>query len=184
MRSLLLIAAILWLFSHSIAQDSKEIAALRQYISVSSTVPIKISKSPALPTSPLKVYINTSDDTSASHELMQLIDEINKKNSEKYGFIEVVSDASRSNVLLIHYEVVGKRRQEMNTTLSMDPALGRGKTDYEIKTEIRGYIIAQSGDGLEILDRYARKVTVGEPRRELRDMFLKMLREQSKSQKH
>jgi hypothetical protein len=66
----------------------------------------------------------------------------------------------------------------------MDPALGRGRTENVLKADVRGYIVARKPDGLEILNRYKKEVTLGERRQELRDAFFKLLKEQSKSEKH
>jgi hypothetical protein len=180
-----LFAAVFWLSIQSVAQSGDEIATLRLHLKVADATPIVIAKTPQLPTErPLKVYISTVDDSNVLKELMQLIQDVNKKSGDKPEVIEMVADASKANLFLIHYELPGKRHQEMKTSMSMDPALGRGRNDYVVSTEVRDYIVARKADGMEILSRHTRKVTLGERRKELRDDFSRLLKEQSKSDKH
>ena len=185
-KSLLIVVAIMGLLNQSAAQNDTELATLRGYLKVPDTVPIALgTKTSRLPAErPLILYLDTAGDTSAANELMQLIQEINKKQADKYGTIEVVADATKANLLLIHYEVAGTRRKATDTTNSMDPALGRGQTRNVTRADVRGYIVARKPEGLEILSRYKNEVTVGERRQELRDAFSKLLKEQSKADKH
>lgn len=62
----------------------------------------------------------------------------------------------------------------------MDPAVGRGRNDYILKTEVRGYIVARKPDGLEILTRFERQAVASERRTELRDAFAKFLKDRIK----
>ena len=177
-------AAIFLLSIQSVAQNNDEIAILRLHLRVADATPVVIAKTPQLPTNrPLKVYISTGDDSSALKELTQLVQDVNKKSGDKPE-IEVVADASKANLFLIHYEPAGKRHKEMKTSLSMDPALGRGQTQNVMKAEVRGYVIARKPDGLEILSRYKKEVVLGDPRSELRDAFIKLLKDQNKPEKH
>ncbi|HSB08149.1 MAG TPA: hypothetical protein VLM38_01450 [Blastocatellia bacterium] len=178
MRNLVFaLIAMLLLAGRSFAQNDEEIAKLRLYLRVSDKTPITVQKSRALPIGqPLKIFVASGDDPSPAQEVFQLIEEI--KRAGKYGTIHVVSDAAGASLFLIQYEVEGKRRQEMTTALSMDPAVGRGRTDYIIKTEVRGYVVARTPSGFEIINRYVRQVVVGERRRELRDAFAKFLKDQ------
>ncbi|HKS41760.1 MAG TPA: hypothetical protein VJX74_14190 [Blastocatellia bacterium] len=176
-------AAIFWLSIQAVAQSSDELAVLRSLLKVSDATPVSTAKALQLPIErPLKVYISTGDDSSVLKELTQLVQDVNKKSGDKPE-IEVVADASKANLFLIHYEPAGKRHKEMKTSLSMDPALGRGRTDYVVSTEVRDYIVARKADGMEILSQHTRKVTVGERRKELRNDFSSLLKEQSKSNK-
>ena len=183
MRNLaFMFAAIFWLSIQSVAQNNDEIATLRLHLRVADATPVVIAKTPQLPTNrPLKVYISTVDDPSLSLELTEFIQDVNKKSGDKTDVIEVVVDASTADLFLIHFEPPGKRQREIKTSLSMDTALGRGKTDNVESTEVRDYIVARKGDGLEILSRHTRKVRVGERRKELQGDFSKLLKEQLKS---
>lgn len=184
-NSLLIVAAILWLFTPSPAQNADELAALRKHLRVPETLVITPAKSPQLPTErPLKIYMDTAGDTSASSELVKLIQDINKKQADKYGPIEVTEESSKANLWLIHYEVPGTRHKDTDTSNSMDPALGRGQTQNVLKAEVRGYIMIPKPEGLEVLSRYKKEVTLGDRRQELRDAFSKLLKEQGKSEKH
>jgi len=184
-KTLLIVVAILGLLNQSTAQNNAEMATLRGYLKVPDTVPIAPTKTPRLPTErPLVLYIDTAGDAGAANELMQLIQETNKKQADKFGTIEVAPDASKANLLLIHYEVAGTRRKATDTTNAMDPALGRGQTRNVLKADVCGYIVARKPDGMEILSRYKKEITLGERRQELRDAFAKLLKEQIKSEKH
>jgi hypothetical protein len=184
-KTLLIAAALLGLLNPSAAQNNAEMATLRGYLKVSDKVPVASTKTPRLPTErPLVLYIDTAGDGGAANEVMQLVQEVNKKQADKFGTIEVSSDAAKANLLLIHYEVDGSRRKATDTTNSMDPALGRGQTRNVLKADVSGYVVARKADGLEILSHYKKEITLGERRQELRDAFSKLLKEQSKLEKH
>jgi hypothetical protein len=98
-NSLLIVAAIMWLFTLSLAQSSDELATLRTYLKVPNTMAITPARSPQLSTErPLRIYIDTAGDASAANEVLKLIQDINKKQADKYGPIEVASEASKANL--------------------------------------------------------------------------------------
>lgn len=65
---------------------------------------------------PLRVYVSTAGDKTASQEVLLSIKKINAK-PEKYGSIEVVDDLSKANVILVHYELTEKRHDEVDHAL-------------------------------------------------------------------
>lgn len=190
MRNIILaVTAIFWLSGQTVGQkNNDEILRLRPYLPVSATTPITTAKSSALvAVRPLKIYMNTAGDPSAWDEVIKLIQD--KKVTNRFGPIELVADASDANLFLIHYELTEKRRQEVAHTLTMDPGTSSriyngGKSDSRISTVVCGYILFRTSEGLEILRSYRDKVMVGEPRKELREAFFRLLNEQAKPQKH
>ncbi|MFL6215453.1 MAG: hypothetical protein ACJ74J_16350 [Blastocatellia bacterium] len=180
-KVLLLLVIILGLIVPVTAQNADEIAALRKYLGIPDGVSIAPAATPQLPSErPLTVFIYTGD-KSAAAEVQKLVQEVNKKQA---GMLEIVTESSKASVWLIHYEVPGTRRKDTDTSNSMDPALGRGQTNNVMKAEIRGYVVARNGNGLEILGRYKKDAILGDRRMELRDAFNKALKELSKSEKH
>jgi hypothetical protein len=161
------------------AQDRNEVAKLRLYLGVPEKTPINFSKSRDFKIEqPVRVVINSGDDPAPAKEVVSFIDETNK--SGKPGNIQIVSDPGKANLFLIQYEVEGKRRRDMVNSMSMDPALGKGRTDFIEKMQVRGYIVARKSEGLEVLVRFEREVVVSEPRKELRDAFARFLKEHSR----
>jgi hypothetical protein len=180
-KAILLLVMILGLFIPTTAQDAEEIAALRKQLGIPDGVSITPAAKPQLPSErPLTVFIYTGDQGAVA-EVQKLIQDVNKKQA---GTVEVVSESSKASLWLIQYEVPGTRRQETDTSNSMDPQLGRGQTHNILKAQVRGYVVARNGNGLEILGRYKKDVVLGDRRMELRDAFNKVLKEASKSEKH
>lgn len=114
---------------------------------------------------------------------MLSVRKINAK-PDKYGPIEVVDDLSKANVILVHYELTENRREETDNKMTMDPGVSSrigsgGKSDRWISSQVRGYVIARRPEGFEILTRYEHKVNLGEPRRDLSDALLSVLKRQA-----
>ena len=147
-------------------------------------MPITRAAQPSLPLDrPLKVFITTADDESASQEVLRAIKKINEK-PEKYGSIEIVDSVSKANLILLHYELTEKRHDVADHNMTMDPGLGSrmgsgGKSEYWISSEFRSFVIARKPEGLEILVRYQRQVKLSEPRKELGEALLDLLKRQS-----
>lgn len=169
-------------------KDAAELARLRMQIGVSEATPITIAGARALPSErPLKVYVSTAGDGSASQEVLLSIRKINEK-LDKYRSIEVVNDLSKANVILLHYELTEKRREEVDNNMTMDPGSNSrmangGKTDRWISSQVRGYVIVRRPEGLEVLARYEHKVNLSEPRRDLSDALLSVLKRQGDTRK-
>lgn len=129
-------------------KDAAELARLRTQMGVSDSTPITVASARNQPIEgPLKVYVSTAGDASASQEVLLSIKKINAK-PEKYGSIEVVDDLSKANVILVHYELSEKRREEVDNNMTMDPSsssrMGNGgKTDRWISSQVRGYVIVR-----------------------------------------
>jgi hypothetical protein len=169
-------------------KDAAELARLRMQMGVSETAPITTAGAPTLPAErPLRVYVSTAGDASASQEVLLSIKKINEK-PDKYGSIEVVDDLSKANVILVHYELTEKRREEVDNNMTMDPGsnsriLTGGKSDRWISSQVRGYVIVRSPEGFEILTRYEHKVKLSVPRKDLSDALLSVLKRQSDMKK-
>lgn len=180
-KVLLGLIAILGLMIPATAQNADEIAALRKQLGIPEGVSIAPSATMQLPGErPLTVYIYTGDQ-SAIAEVQKLVQEINKKQP---GTVELVTESAKASVWLIQYEVPGTRRKDTDTANSMDPHLGGGQTHNVYKAEIRGYVVARNGNGLEVIGRYKKDAVLGDRRSELRDAFNKALKESGKSEKH
>jgi hypothetical protein len=163
------------------AQNAEEIAELRKQLGIPDGVSIVRAAKSQLPSErPLTVYLHTGDQ-GASAEVQKLIQQVNKKQA---GTIEAVTESSKASLWLIQYEVPGTRRKETDTSNSMDPQLGRGQTHNVMKAQVRGYVVARNGNGLEILNYYKKDVILGDTHSELRDAFNKVLKESAKSDKH
>jgi hypothetical protein len=151
---------------------------------VSETTAVTTAGTHALPAErPLKVYVSTAGDASASQEVLQSIKKINAR-PDKYGPIEVVDNLSKANVILVHYELTEKRHEEVDNNMTMDPSSNSrmsngGKTDRWISSQARGYVIARRSEGFEILTRYEHKVNLNEPRKDLSEAFLSVLKRQA-----
>jgi hypothetical protein len=169
-------------------KDAAELARLRLQIGASESTPITRAAQPALPLDrPLKVFITTAGDESASQEVLRSIKKINEK-PQKYGWIEVVDSVSKANLILLHYELTEKRRDVADHNMTMDPGLGSrigsgGKSEYWVSSEFRSYVIARKPEGLEILARYQRQVKLSEPRKELSEALLDLLKRQASASK-
>ncbi|MDQ3920516.1 MAG: hypothetical protein M3348_18805 [Acidobacteriota bacterium] len=180
---------LLWLSCPAAGQDRPDdLRGLHDYLPVPATVPIVRAESPALPSErPLKIYLNTAGDQTAQLEVLKLVQD--KKTAEKYGAIEIVTDGSQANLFLVHYEVDGKRQTESSHSMTMDPSstsriYGGGRSDSQITAEFRGYVLARTSRGLEVLSSYQHRINLAEPRRDLRVELLKLLNRQAKSQQH
>lgn len=169
-------------------KDAAELARIRTQMGVSESIPITIAGAHTLPAErPLRVYLSTAGDASASQEVLLSIKKINEK-PDKYGPIEVVDDLSRANVILVHYELTEKQRDEVDQRMTMDPSSNSrtgsgGRIDRWISTQVRGYVIARRPEGFEILTRYERRVSFNEPRKNLSDALLSVLKRQSDMRK-
>lgn len=169
-------------------RDAAELARLRTQMGVSQSTPITIGGAHTLPAErPLKVYVSTAGDESASQEVLLSIKKINEK-PDKYSSIEVVDDFSKANVILVHYELTEKRRDEVHHRMTMDPGLNPrmgtvAKPDRWISTQVRGYVIARRPEGFEILTRYERRVNLSEPRKNLSDALLTVLKRPANTKK-
>lgn len=102
--------------------------------------------------------------------------------------IEVADELSKANVILIHYELTEKRREEVDHNMTMDPGSNSrigsgGKSDRWISSQVRGYVIARRPEGFEILSRYEHKVNLSRPRKDLSDALLSALKRQSDMKK-
>jgi hypothetical protein len=165
-------------------KDAAELARIRLQIGAPESTSITRAAHPALPVErPLKVFITTAGDESASQEVLRSIKKINEK-PEKYGPIEVVDSVSKANLILLHYELTEKRHDVADHNMTMDPGLGSrigsgGKSEYWITSEFRSYVIARRPEGLEVLARYARQVKLSEPRKELSEGLLDLLKRQA-----
>lgn len=180
-KVLLLFIAVLGLIIPAMAQNADEVAALRKHLGMPDGVSIAPAATPQLPNErPLTVFIHTGDQ-SAIAEVQKLVQEINKKQA---GTVELVTESAKASVWLVQYEVPGTRRKDTDTSNSMDPHLGGGQTHNVFKAEVRGYVVARNGNGLEILSHYKKDVVLGDKRSELRDAFNKVLKDSSKSDKH
>jgi hypothetical protein len=133
---------------------------------------------------PLKVYIDAGGDASAALEVHHFIEDLNRKQEDQYGAIEIVAGAAEASLWLIQYEVPGTRRKQAETSNSMatTPTSGLGQTVNLTNAEVRGYILVSKPEGLEILSRYQKEVTLGDRHRELRAAFSKLLKDQAKSE--
>lgn len=178
MRKVLpLFVLVLGMMNPTAAQNNEEIAALRKYLGLPDSVSLGLAQTPQLPAErPLTVYVHASDPNVAA-EIQKLVQEVNKKQA---GTIEVVSESSKANLWLIHYEVPGTRRKDTDTSNSMDPRSGGGQTTNVMKAEVRGYVVARTTNGLEILGHYKKNAVIGDRRPELRDTLNKLLKEQGK----
>jgi hypothetical protein len=58
-----------------------------------------------------------------------------------------------------------------------------GISDRWISSQVRGYVIVRRTEGFEILTRYAHKVNVSEPRKDLSDALLSVLKRQADMKK-
>jgi hypothetical protein len=178
------VALIGWLQSPA-AQSQSEIVALRKSLGIPATVQITVARTTQLPSErPLKVYIDAGGDASAALEVHHLIEDLNKKQEDQYGAIEIVAGAAEASLWLIQYEVPGTRRKQAETSNSMatSPTSGLGQTDNLTSAEVRGYILVSKPEGLEILSRYKKEVTLGDRHRELRVAFSKLLKDQARSE--
>jgi hypothetical protein len=189
-RNIILAVTGVILYLSGQAQSQKhddELLRLRLFLPASDTKAITTAKSPALPSvRPLKIYLNTGGDGSAWDEVTKFVQDDKVRN--KFGPMELVTDAAEANLFLVHFELKEKRREEVAHTLTMDPGTSTriydgGKSVNRTNTMIRGYILGRSSEGLEILRSYRFKVLVGERRRELRDALLRLLIEQTKTPK-
>ena len=160
-----------------------EFAELRQLLGVPASTPVTKAKPSALPAErPLRIYISTAGDPDAMNQVNRLIRQISEKDAGKYGPASVVDSVSEANLILVHYEMQSKRRQEAEPAMGMDPKGGSVGQRQRTTTEIDGYVVARSATGLIILDQYSRRVDLNTPRTELRDAFLKVLKAAPKGQ--
>jgi hypothetical protein len=180
-RVLLLLVMMLGLVIPATAQNADEIAALRKQLGLPDGIAIAPATKVAVPAErPLTVYIYTGDQ-SAIAEVQKLAAEINKKQADT---VAIVQESSKASVWLIQYEVPGTRRKDTDSSNNMDPHLGGGQTHNVMKAQVRGYVVARNGNGLEILGRYQKDVILGDKHSELRDAFNKVLKEVNKTEKH
>ncbi len=184
-NALFLTVAIFGLLQSPAMQQESEIAALRKSLGIPAAVKITAARMTQLPGErPLKVYIDAGGDASAAREAYDYIQALNAKQDDQYGTIEVVAGAAAASLWLVQYEVPGTRRKEAGTSNSTatDPARGSGQAENITRAEVRGYILVSKPEGLEILSRYKKEVTLGDRHRELRAAFSKLLKEQAKSE--
>jgi hypothetical protein len=184
-NALFLSVALFGLLQSPAMQRESEIAALRRSLGIPAAVKITAARMTQLPSErPLKVYIDAGDDASAAREVHDFIQALNAKQDDQYGTIEIVNGSAAASLWLVQYEVPGTRRKEAETPNSMatDPARGRGQTENIIRAEVRGYILVSKPEGLEILSRYQKEVTLGDRHRELRGAFSKLLKEHGKTE--
>lgn len=188
-RMIISAAVILSVCAGALGQkDAAELARIRAQIGASESTPIIRATQPALPVEkPLRVFITTAGDESASQEVLRSIKKINEK-PEKYGLIEVVDSASKANLILLHYELPEKRHDVADHNMTMDPGLGSrmsngGKSEYWMSSEFRSYVIARKPEGLEILARYERGGNLSEPRRGLSEALMDLLKRQADARK-
>ena len=165
-------------------KDAAELARLRTQMGVPESTPITPAASRMQPIEgPLKVFLSTAGDETVSQEVLLSIKKINAK-PDKYGTIEVVDNLSKANLILVHYELTEKRREEVDNNMTMDPGSnsrigGGGKSDRYISSQVRGYVIARRPEGFEVLTRYEHKVKLSEPRKDLSDALLSVLKRQA-----
>jgi hypothetical protein len=184
-NALFLSVALFGLLQSPALQSQSEIAALRKNLGIPATVNITAAHTMQLPTErPLKVYIDTGGDASAAVEVNNFIEALNAKQENEYGQIEIVNGAAAASLWLIQYEVPGTRRKEAEAPNSRaaDPTIGGKQIANVTKAEVRGYVLASKPEGLEILSRYTKEVTLGDRHRELRAAFSKFLKEQAKAE--
>jgi hypothetical protein len=189
MRRIVISAAMIWwICAVAFGQkDAAELARLRIQLGLSRAIPIKIAGAQALPSErPLKVFLSTASDGLAYKEVLLSIQKINAR-PEKYGAIEVVDDLSKANVVLVHYELSEKRHEEdVNNTMgsgSNSGTVNEGKSVGWTSTVVRGYVIVRSSGGFEVLARYEHKVKLDEPRKDLSDALLRVLKRHADARK-
>jgi hypothetical protein len=56
---------------------------------------------------------------------------------------------------------------------------GGGKSDRWISSQVRGYVIARRAERFEVLTRYEHKVKLSEPRKDLSEALLNVLKRQA-----
>jgi hypothetical protein len=169
-------------------KDAAELARLRRQLGAPETTLITNAAQPSLPLDrPLRVFVSTADDASASQEVLLFIKKINEK-PEKYGAIQVVDNLSKATVILVHWELLEKRHDETDNNMTMDPGSNSrigsgGKSERWISSEVRGYVILMTPERFEILARYERKIRLDEPRKQLSEALLGLLKRQADARK-
>jgi hypothetical protein len=171
---------------HAVAQEAKDLERLRSFLSLPGTVALARSDSGVLPaTGPLKVYLATDEEPTASTEVQRFIADQNRKGSDS-SRIEVVPSMAEADVVLVQFEAKEKRRLELDNRLTMDPSMstrttGGGRTDPVYRSEIWGFLLVRDGAAYKVVQRYKRSVRVGEKRSELRAAFERALKKSGRS---
>jgi len=129
------------------------------------------AKSGALPAgAPLKVFVLVPRQSDVWSNFLEWVEEWNRTEGEKYGRVEVVSDASRADVILARFLTPFKTskysppREERSTVMipaeprlraSMPPVadVPQAVPSVSHSAKVYAYIAARDGEGLKLLWR-------------------------------
>ena len=161
------------------AQDAKELERLREFLSLPAATAFVEAEKDALPIAkPLRVFLATDAEPTASDRVRELIAHSNSGNGGP-GIVEVRT-LGEADVVLVQFEAQEKRRIEPDNRLTMDPSLGTrtqgGRSDPVYRSEIRSYVLVRTGQGYRILSGSKRSVKLGGRRDELRNAFSKVIK--------
>jgi hypothetical protein len=157
----------------------EEVERVREQLGVPESTPITLADSSNLPTAnPLKVYLALGLDMEVRKLTIERIDDWNKHDAQKYGALNIVSELSQADVILIHFSDRDRAYSKVRGT----------EGNIHTTTYIPGnsYIIVPKGNGYEVLWRYQgksieRKHGPGVPGQTMRDHFFDMLKHRKRS---
>jgi hypothetical protein len=176
--ALALVPLLLAAFHASAQTMQEEVARVRDQLGVSESTPITLADSPTLPTAnPLRLYLALGLDMEVRKRTIERIDDWNKHDAQKYGALNIVSELSQADVILIHFSARDRAYSKVRGT----------EGNIHTTTYIPGnsYIVVPKGTGYEVLWRYQgksieRKHGPGVPGQTMRDHFFDMLKHRNK----
>ncbi len=123
-----------------------ELQKLRAFLKLPETTRIVPSTAPLPKFNPLMVFVATGTETDLYKVFLSRINEWNKKNGLKHGSIEVVSDISAAQVILVWYS-------EQIDKMSYPPDGNSSEERICCPQRAYAYLIVQTPDRLEMLSR-------------------------------
>lgn len=142
---LLILALLVWDLAPAQSIDA-ELVKLREFLKVPAATKIVPSTAPLPSGAYLKVFIATGAEKDLYQVFVKRINEWNKKNGERFGRLEVVSDVSEAQVVLAWYSI---RIEKMTHPPDDTPS------DERICCPERGYsyLLVRNQDGFAMLSR-------------------------------
>lgn len=142
---LLILALLLWGWAPAQSIDA-ELVNLREFLKVPASTKIVPSTAPLPSGASLKVFIATGSAKDLYQVFVRRINEWNKKNGQRFGRLEVVSDVSEAQVVLAWYSI---RIEKMTHPPDDTPS------EERVCCPERGYsyLLVRNEDGFAMLSR-------------------------------
>lgn len=167
----------------SFAQSSQdELIVLRKHLELPESTKIVVADAPIPAT--VNLYLGFGLDTGVRLNFNRWVEQWNKKESAKYGAIQIVDSAQSASIILARYVLLKEPTSETSGAVFANSQIATGHLDTTTLVPVYGYILIPTQSQLAIVWRYTQKTTIGETSesgRQLKDDLFKLLKKRNRN---